>query len=118
MKFIPGTLVLQQLEEVLDEPIPQVTEFSSVTFGYILENGKITGLGLYSKGLSDLPETLGHLTNLERLYLIDNKLTVLLPKIRLRYWYLGLEPGYRLVKIPILILLRMMCQRHLRQSGP
>lgn len=86
---------LKQLEVILDESIPQVSEISWITFGYVIDNAKITGLGLCEKysgsfpetnlkfrnfrdiQLTSVPEAIGHLTNLKYLSLANNQLKTL-----------------------------------------
>lgn len=67
--------VLEQLAEIIGEPVPQVSEISLSTFGYVIENGKITGLGLYDRSLKSIPESISQLTNLKYLDLSFNELT-------------------------------------------
>ncbi|MHA1372169.1 MAG: hypothetical protein ACTSRA_20920, partial [Promethearchaeota archaeon] len=69
--------VMVELERLVGERIPRVSKVDLFTFGFVEKGGHVVQLGLYNKGLTSLPGTIGHLENLKRLYLGDNKLTSL-----------------------------------------
>jgi len=69
--------VMVELERLVGERIPQVSKVEWNTFGFVAENGHVVQLGLYKKGLTSLPETIGNLKSLQELYLHENKLTSL-----------------------------------------
>ncbi|MHA1369643.1 MAG: leucine-rich repeat domain-containing protein [Promethearchaeota archaeon] len=68
---------MQDIENLLGEPIPKVSKVEWNTFGFVAENGHVVQLGLYKKGLTSLPETVGNLENLKELHLDGNKVTSL-----------------------------------------
>ncbi|MFX0063139.1 MAG: leucine-rich repeat domain-containing protein [Candidatus Hermodarchaeota archaeon] len=69
--------ILFLLETLVGKPIPQVFQIKRSTFGFTVEEKRITGLGLPYQGLKYLPESLGTLRSLKKLYLIHNKLQAL-----------------------------------------
>ena len=69
--------VMIELEKMVREVIPKVSEIGSDTFGYIEVSGQVVGLGLYNKNLSSLPESIGNLRSLQILSLWRNQLTSL-----------------------------------------
>jgi len=70
--------VMIELEKMVGEAIPKVSEIDSYTFlftfGYMEESGHVVGLGLYKKKLSSLPESIGNLNSLKELYIGGNQL--------------------------------------------
>ncbi|MHA1395625.1 MAG: leucine-rich repeat domain-containing protein, partial [Promethearchaeota archaeon] len=67
---------MMDLEKLLGgKPIPKVSQVSWDTFGYVENDQHVFQLGLYDQGLSSLPESIGYLKNLEKLYLGYNKLS-------------------------------------------
>ncbi|MFX1534436.1 MAG: leucine-rich repeat domain-containing protein [Promethearchaeota archaeon] len=70
------------LEALVGKPIPQVSQIKRSTFGFTVEEKHITGLGLPYQGLTYLPESLGTLRSLKKLYLIHNKLRTLPESVR------------------------------------
>lgn len=68
-----------ELEKIIDEPIPTLSEnkIDGETFGFFALNNHVVGLGIYSKNLTFLPESIGSLKSLKELYLGDNLLTSL-----------------------------------------
>lgn len=66
--------VLKALETQLNAPIPKVDEVEWDTFSFVVENQRVVQLGLYAKKLNSLPENIGNLSNLQMLYLNNNKL--------------------------------------------
>ena len=69
--------VLIELENELGEVIPSVSSIDWETFGFIIRGGHIVGLGLYGRGLTSLPDSIGQLTSLTELNLGYNHLTTL-----------------------------------------
>ncbi|MHA1394894.1 MAG: leucine-rich repeat domain-containing protein, partial [Promethearchaeota archaeon] len=67
--------VLYELEQIVKAEIPVVLKIKWNTFGYNHSNYRVTRLSLYNKGLTSLPESIGNLTNLEKLYLHKNQLS-------------------------------------------
>ena len=70
--------VMVELEGIVHEPIPVVDEVESGTFGFVSRGNHVTQLGLYKRGLTALPETIGNLACLETLILCENKLKTVL----------------------------------------
>ena len=66
---------LKSLEHQLGRPVPIIGSLNSidVNFGFKAEDNHITGLGLYGRGLSSLPENFHHLSHLKILELSANK---------------------------------------------
>ncbi len=68
---------MQALEQLVHAPIPAVTTVKWNTFGFSAQANHVIALGLYRKGLTSLPDSLGNLIALTSLHLWDNKLTSL-----------------------------------------
>ncbi|MHA1230239.1 MAG: leucine-rich repeat domain-containing protein [Candidatus Helarchaeota archaeon] len=68
---------LQYLENLLGRRIPGVDKIEWNTFGVLIKEGKIIGLGLYNQAIEKLPESIGNLKSLELLSLSDNLITKL-----------------------------------------
>ena len=68
---------LKSLGKLIGEPIPEVSDLQSYTFGYTVEDNHIVGLGLFSCGLKSLPEKINSLNSLRKLYLRGNNLKVI-----------------------------------------
>ncbi len=66
-----------ELETLAGAAIPKVNEIDWDTFGFVSDSGYVTGLGLYQKGLTYLPESIGDLTAMEDLRLSENHLSSL-----------------------------------------
>jgi Leucine-rich repeat (LRR) protein len=65
--------VLAELEKDVGQiPIKSSIEYN--TFGVKIEDNHVVGLGLYNKGLTSLPETIGQLTSLTELWIYNNHL--------------------------------------------
>jgi Leucine-rich repeat (LRR) protein len=69
--------VLMTLEQQIGHEIPLVSKVEWNTFGFVAHDQYVTALGLYNKGLSALPESLGNLTSLTTLDLRSNQLNSL-----------------------------------------
>jgi Leucine-rich repeat (LRR) protein len=69
--------ILEELETLLGEPIPQHKTSSDPKFGFVARKKSVVALGLAQKKLDTLPENIGNLENLEGLFLSDNNLTKL-----------------------------------------
>ncbi|MHA1395781.1 MAG: leucine-rich repeat domain-containing protein, partial [Promethearchaeota archaeon] len=69
--------VLYELERIVKMKIPVVITVDWDSFGYTHSNYRVTRLSLYRKWLTSLPESIGNLTNLEKLYLYKNQLSSL-----------------------------------------
>ncbi|MFX0066863.1 MAG: TIR domain-containing protein, partial [Candidatus Hermodarchaeota archaeon] len=69
--------ILLMLEWQIERPIPQVAEIGYGTFGFIVDAGHITGLGLYNQGLDSLPKNIDQFAKLQNLDLSYNKLNAL-----------------------------------------
>ncbi|MHA1312187.1 MAG: leucine-rich repeat domain-containing protein [Candidatus Helarchaeota archaeon] len=70
-------LALHDIEKILGKSIPRVNEIKWNFFGFIVQNGIVTGLGLYNNELTTFPESILNLTNLQALDLSVNQLTTL-----------------------------------------
>ena len=60
---------LQDLESLIGEPIPQVPELHSYTFGYTVKNDRINGISLFSCRLTEIPDRISVLHALEKFML-------------------------------------------------
>lgn len=58
--------VLRETEALLNERIPSITSVDSEIFGFRVENGTITEVGLFNKKFDRLPESFSHLIHLQR----------------------------------------------------
>ncbi|MHA1310625.1 MAG: leucine-rich repeat domain-containing protein [Candidatus Helarchaeota archaeon] len=72
-----NSYIISELENMIGKPIPKVNEIKWDTFGMVLDDNKILGLGLYECRLKNLPESFGSLKSLQELDLQDNQLTTL-----------------------------------------
>jgi len=72
-----NSYIISELENMIGKPIPKVNEIKWDTFGMVLDDNKILGLGLYECRLKNLPEPILKLTNLQILDLSWNQLTTL-----------------------------------------
>ncbi len=72
-----NSYIISELENMIGKPIPKVNEIERDTFGMVLDDNKILGLGLYECRLKNLPEPILKLTNLQILDLSWNQLTTL-----------------------------------------
>ncbi|MHA1372018.1 MAG: leucine-rich repeat domain-containing protein [Promethearchaeota archaeon] len=85
--------VMAELERLVGETIPKVSKVEWDTFGFVEKGGHVVQLGLYKKGLTSLPETIGNLKSLKKLWLYKNNLTSLPGTIgqlkNLQYLYLN-----------------------------
>ncbi|MBD3350322.1 MAG: TIR domain-containing protein, partial [Candidatus Lokiarchaeota archaeon] len=78
MKLISAEYTsMLELESLVGEEIPNVSRVEWNTFGFVTSDSHVTQLGLYRKGLSSLPDSIGNLTSLKELYLIGNTLNSL-----------------------------------------
>ena len=69
---------MMDLERALGgKPIPRVEDVQWDTFGFAAGGGHVAKLGLYKHGLTSLPESIGNLTALNRLFLYNNQLSSL-----------------------------------------
>jgi hypothetical protein len=68
---------LEYLEKLIEEPIPEVPELQSYTFGYTIKDNHVEGLSLFSCGLTIIPEKITTLTYLKKLLVRGNKLKVI-----------------------------------------
>ncbi|MCG3217460.1 MAG: GNAT family N-acetyltransferase [Candidatus Heimdallarchaeota archaeon] len=68
---------INDLEELLGEKIPKLEKPLWPKIGYEVEDSRVISLCLRGVGLPSLPDTIGNLTNLQKLYLGWNKLTSL-----------------------------------------
>jgi Leucine-rich repeat (LRR) protein len=69
--------VLEELEKLIGEKIPPVEKIDLEAFGFKAEEGKITELGIYKKGMTHLPDNFCKLTNLKHLKLEMNEIEAL-----------------------------------------
>nr|MDO8083447.1 leucine-rich repeat domain-containing protein [Candidatus Sigynarchaeum springense] len=76
---VPGEEIdaLVAIERLTGKPIPRVADVQWDTFGLVAEGGHVAKLGLHEQGLTSLPESIGNLVNLEKLYLSGNQLSSL-----------------------------------------
>ncbi len=99
--YKPEWEAMMAIERALgDKAVPMVDKIESDTFGYVAAGGHVTGLGLYNKRLSSLPETIGELKSLTYLHLNSNKLQslpdsigIVVPAARSRHGAAG--PAWR-----------------------
>jgi hypothetical protein len=69
---------MMDLERALGgKAIPAVPDLQWNTFGFSVEQEYVVKLGLYQQGLTSLPETIGQLANLQKIWLSGNKLSSL-----------------------------------------
>ncbi|MBD3354171.1 MAG: TIR domain-containing protein [Candidatus Lokiarchaeota archaeon] len=68
---------MMELESLVGKKIPNVSRVKYDTFGFAASDSHIKQLGLYPKGLSSLPDTIGSLTSLTELNLGNNNLSSL-----------------------------------------
>ena len=93
---------LQDLEEIIGGP-PTIIEESKTSkslgrFGVILEENHIESLQIFNVGLSELPESIGGLTELKSLRLNRNPLTTLPEQIGNLTHLESLELSYNYIK--------------------
>lgn len=69
--------VIRVLEEQIREKIPVVSKIEYNTLGYTEENNHVIGLGIYKKGLAEIPDAIGDLRFLKILELDENKFSSL-----------------------------------------
>ncbi|MFX0064345.1 MAG: leucine-rich repeat domain-containing protein [Candidatus Hermodarchaeota archaeon] len=99
-------LVLEHLELLFGQPIPHLSEIDEyredTIFGFVAEDNRVIALALENQGLTTLLNTIGQLTNLQKLYLYNNRLQTLpdtfgqltpLQELELAYNQLQLLPG-------------------------
>ena len=68
---------LMELEQLIHNPIPLVSEWNSNIFGFIAQENHVIALGIPSKELTTLPENICNLQNLTRLSFKNNLLSTL-----------------------------------------
>ncbi|MFW9820961.1 MAG: hypothetical protein ACFFE5_15245, partial [Candidatus Thorarchaeota archaeon] len=68
---------LNYLEKLIGLTIPEVSDLQSYTFGYTIENNHVSGLSLFSCGLTLIPEKINTLPFLKKILVRGNKLKVL-----------------------------------------
>lgn len=68
--------ILKQIEKSTGK-IPVVNEIKYDTFGFQVKENGVVSLGLFTKKLTSLPESIGNLTNLQYLGIQNNQLTSL-----------------------------------------
>ena len=73
--------ILHILENYIKTPLPKVEKIVWNTFGVIITNQRVTGIGLYNKQLSSLPEKFWDLKGISYLNLSHNNLSFLSDKI-------------------------------------
>ncbi|MFX1255417.1 MAG: leucine-rich repeat domain-containing protein [Promethearchaeota archaeon] len=66
--------ILEELEKIIKQTIPRVSELRWDTLGIKLEDDEVIGLGLYNCGLTELPEVLNQLNSLKELMIYKNPL--------------------------------------------
>ncbi len=72
--------IIAQLEKRIGKKLPRLDKIDWDSIGYQADNrGRVIGLGLRKFQLTELPEEIVQLQNLQTLYLVDNKL-IQLPK--------------------------------------
>ncbi|MHA1410777.1 MAG: leucine-rich repeat domain-containing protein, partial [Candidatus Odinarchaeia archaeon] len=69
--------VIKKLEKFAGRNLEKTSSINWDTAGYKVEGEDITALGLYNCGLTTLPESIGNLKSLQKLYLNRNQLTTL-----------------------------------------
>jgi Leucine-rich repeat (LRR) protein len=83
MKFYNGAEITHIDYEVLEEiqnsvlkgkKIPRLTDPSSFSSGFVVENKQVVQLAFIEDGLSSLPESVGNLTSLKHIAIIGNPL--------------------------------------------
>ena len=65
---------LNDLAELIGEPIPAVTFVDSFKFGFVVKEGHVARIGIASKKLQQLPENFGNLSWLEEVAIFNNLL--------------------------------------------
>lgn len=90
---------LKKLEIRLNRELPLLADTETIewdTVGIRISNGQVTGLGLYSVGLSQFPDEILQLDNLTSLSVYSNEISYLPEEIgdlfQLEYAYLGGNP--------------------------
>ncbi|MBD3349954.1 MAG: hypothetical protein GF364_00530 [Candidatus Lokiarchaeota archaeon] len=73
----PEQAAMTELESLVGEEIPKVSGVKWDTFGFTASDRHVTQLGIYRKGLSSLPESIGSLKSLTYLNLWNNNLSSL-----------------------------------------
>ncbi|MFX0061770.1 MAG: leucine-rich repeat domain-containing protein, partial [Candidatus Hermodarchaeota archaeon] len=66
--------VLLWIEYQIGESIPQLSQMEETSFGFVVEENHITGLGLYNKNLKTLPKDINRLSQLNVLSLGQSQL--------------------------------------------
>ncbi|MFX0065164.1 MAG: GTP-binding protein [Candidatus Hermodarchaeota archaeon] len=66
--------ILEELEKLLNQTIPNVTELRWDTLGIKIEDDEVIGLGLYNCGLTEIPDVLNQLNSLKELMIYKNPL--------------------------------------------
>jgi Leucine-rich repeat (LRR) protein len=69
--------VLEELEKNVGESFLEVDVLEWDTFGFKIDTGNVVGIGMFNRGLTKLPDSIGNLSSLEELYLGSNKLVYL-----------------------------------------
>ncbi|MHA2062548.1 MAG: leucine-rich repeat domain-containing protein, partial [Candidatus Sifarchaeia archaeon] len=96
---------LKDLETLIDKPLKSLNRLDHHKVGISVHKGHISGIALNSQGLSSLPDSFSDFTELQHLYLFDNKLEELPSFIgnfkNLRTLYLNENP---LTEIPDAII--------------
>jgi Leucine-rich repeat (LRR) protein len=70
-------LLLLELENICNDPLPRVSAIKQTTYGYIEREGHIVGLGLFNKNITEIPDSFKNLKNLQYLSIDQNNLTEL-----------------------------------------
>lgn len=65
---------LKDLETLIDKPLKSLSRLDHHKVGITVHKGHISGIALNSQGLTSLPESFINFTELQHLYLFDNKL--------------------------------------------
>lgn len=68
---------LDDIEKLINEPIPAVEFVNSFNFGFRAINGNVISLGLPDKGLVTLPESICHFSSIQDIVLFRNRLKIL-----------------------------------------
>ncbi|OLS18799.1 MAG: hypothetical protein HeimC3_48630 [Candidatus Heimdallarchaeota archaeon LC_3] len=74
-KLVPEEVaILEELEKILGEPIPNRKSSDNLKFGFVAKKKHVLSLGLSNKKLNSLPQSIGILSELTELFLSNNNI--------------------------------------------
>ncbi|MFW9996900.1 MAG: leucine-rich repeat domain-containing protein [Candidatus Odinarchaeota archaeon] len=74
--------IILDLERIIKKPLDNIETVKWNSYGYELRDEKIIGIGLYGSEITTLPDSFWELRSLEKLALVDTRLTALSSLIR------------------------------------